>query len=218
MDRGVAREDVASEEVLNPLHRKKTLRDSQVGLTRELILKATAEHALRDPLLEFSMQDIASEAGMHLRSVYRHFPTKRVLLESFFDWVLSQLDYHELVGNVHTLDDLPVLVREMYARAATMPENLRQATLVVGSMPLHLRHRQEAERLRDLFLSELPDLDRREAEHSFAVLRQLVSGRAVVPLASMPDPDGGEALAWAVSTLITALRARNAAAAATKGR
>lgn len=200
-----------------PSHGKRSLRDAQLELTRELIMKATAEQARQDPLLDFSMQDVAAEAGMHLRSVYRHFPTRRALLEAFFEWVASQIDAGELIRSVRSLDDLPVLVREVYTRIAAMPEHLRRASALLGAMPLRSQMRQETEGIRDLFFAELPNLDPGELRHSFAVIRQMLSGRTVVPLTAVPDPDGGEALAWAVSTLIDDLKARDAAAARARG-
>ena len=69
------------------------LRTSQKEATRQRILDA-AGHLMEDRgLEEFSFAALAEEAGVQERTVYRHFPTKRVLIESLCDWYRKRIQY-----------------------------------------------------------------------------------------------------------------------------
>jgi len=66
------------------------LRDRQKAETREQILRAVARQLEAGPLEDLSFADIAHEAGLGERTVYRHFPTKEALLGAFWAWLQAQ--------------------------------------------------------------------------------------------------------------------------------
>jgi glycosyltransferase involved in cell wall biosynthesis len=67
-----------------------SLRDRQKAETREVILRAVGRQLEAGRLDDLSFADIAEEAGLGERTVYRHFPTKEALLGAFFAWLQAQ--------------------------------------------------------------------------------------------------------------------------------
>jgi glycosyltransferase involved in cell wall biosynthesis len=67
-----------------------SLRDRQKAATREQILRAVARQLEAGQLEELSFADVAAEAGLGERTVYRHFPTKEALLGAFWAWIQAQ--------------------------------------------------------------------------------------------------------------------------------
>jgi glycosyltransferase involved in cell wall biosynthesis len=66
------------------------LRDRQREETREQILRAVGRHLESGPLEDLSFADIARDAGVGERTVYRYFPTKEALLGAFWAWLQNQ--------------------------------------------------------------------------------------------------------------------------------
>ena len=66
------------------------LRDRQKAATRDEILRAVARKLETTPLEDLSFAEIAQEAGVGERTVYRHFPTKEALLGAFWAWMQTQ--------------------------------------------------------------------------------------------------------------------------------
>src|SRR5687767_1255825 len=73
-------------------------RAAQAAQTRDLILDALVRVMARG-VAELSMPAVAREAGVSLRTVYRHFPTKRDLL--------AALDAHLAARIGYSLDPFP---------------------------------------------------------------------------------------------------------------
>jgi len=66
------------------------LRDRQKAATRDEILRAIARKLETTPLDDLGFAEIAQEAGVGERTVYRHFPTKEALLGAFWAWMQTQ--------------------------------------------------------------------------------------------------------------------------------
>src|ERR1700749_4933239 len=66
------------------------LRDKQREETREQILRAVGHQLEAGPLEDLSFAEIAKDAGVGERTVYRHFPTKESLLGAFWAWMQTQ--------------------------------------------------------------------------------------------------------------------------------
>ena len=67
-----------------------SLRDRQREETREQILRAVGRQLEADSLEDLSFSDIAKDAGVGERTVYRYFPTKEALLGAFWSWLQGQ--------------------------------------------------------------------------------------------------------------------------------
>src|ERR1700761_3570812 len=67
-----------------------SLRDRQREETREQILRAVGSQLESASLEDLSFSDIAKDAGVGERTVYRHFPTREALLGAFWSWMQTQ--------------------------------------------------------------------------------------------------------------------------------
>jgi len=65
-------------------------RDRQRQETREHILRAVARQLEAGEMEDVSFAEIARDAGVGERTVYRHFPTKEALLGAFWSWMQAQ--------------------------------------------------------------------------------------------------------------------------------
>jgi glycosyltransferase involved in cell wall biosynthesis len=66
------------------------LRDRQREETRAQILRAVGRQLEHRSLEDLSFAEIARDAGVGERTVYRHFPTKEALLGAFWAWMQSE--------------------------------------------------------------------------------------------------------------------------------
>src|SRR5437016_896045 len=86
------------------------LREQQAAETRHAILKAVLTLFERDDDFDIAMPAVAKEAGVSLRTVYRHFPTKADLLMG-----LAEIqDLRSAVFDATTPDELAVAVADQY--------------------------------------------------------------------------------------------------------
>jgi len=67
-----------------------TLRDRQRAETREQIMRAVGRQMERGGLEDVSFAEVAKDAGLGERTVYRYFPTKEALLGAFWAWMQSE--------------------------------------------------------------------------------------------------------------------------------
>ena len=65
-------------------------RDQRRAETREQILRAVAGQMERGDLEDLSFAEVARDAGLGERTVYRHFPTKEALLGAFWSWMQTE--------------------------------------------------------------------------------------------------------------------------------
>ena len=65
-------------------------RDRQREETRQQILRAVARQLEAGEMEDLSFAEVAKEAGVGERTVYRHFPTKEALLGAFWSWMQTQ--------------------------------------------------------------------------------------------------------------------------------
>ena len=95
------------------------LRDRQKAETRELILRAVGRRLEAGGVEELSFAEVAAEAKVGERTVYRHFPTKEALLGAFWTWLHQHPGDPDAGGDE---DDLPLrqdIVRPMRILLAT---------------------------------------------------------------------------------------------------
>src|SRR5580693_1005104 len=75
---------------MKPPASSQNLRDRQREETREQILRAVGHQLEQGPLEDLSFAEIAKDAKVGERTVYRYFPTKEALLGAFCAWMQSQ--------------------------------------------------------------------------------------------------------------------------------
>lgn len=175
-----------------------------------------------DPLLGFSMQEVARRAGVSLRSVYRHFPGRKQLFEALYDWSSERVGVPSVVASIRTLDDLPSGAKDLFARFESELPVVRAgvlASLALGTSPS--RRSDWDAVVEDVFRDALPDLETEQARRGYAMLRLLFTSRVWLTLSDrfgLDTPSAAEAVEWAAETLVADLRRRNAEQSGTKSK
>src|ERR1700759_947199 len=85
------------------------LRARQREETREHILRAVGHQLGQGPLEDLSFAEIAKDAKVGERTVYRYFPTKEALLGPFWAWMQSQAGGHQAPERAKPPRSLPRL-------------------------------------------------------------------------------------------------------------
>jgi AcrR family transcriptional regulator len=191
-----------------------TLREQHAELTRELILRALAELLQNERAGEFSMADVARNAGVSLRTVYRHFPTREELLAAATDWIDARI-----FGDVpfdETVEDLPKLFRYACEQWKEHPRLARAMALSQAGQSGRADRR--VERLARIHgalaevTNELPHEEKRKAVAVLAYLENVLAWVTMRDATGLESGEVEEAVEWAMRTLIEDLRRRNHAA------
>lgn len=188
-----------------------SLREKQVEMTRELILRAVAERLEREAPGEISVADIAKESGASLRTVYRYFPTRDELLAASADWINERI--FGGMPYAETLDALMAELPETFERFGEHPELVRTMALTETGRSVRAKRREQRlarmrEALEDV-TGRLPRHERRQAEAVIGSLYDMGTWVSMHDEAGLSGRDAGEAVAWAIQTLIEDLRRRS---------
>jgi AcrR family transcriptional regulator len=100
-------------------------RAAQAAQTRDLILDALVRVLARG-VAELSMPAVAREAGVSLRTVYRHFPTKRDLITALA-WHLDERMGYSLTPYPRDLGELTANIRQYFRALDGMDATIRAA-------------------------------------------------------------------------------------------
>lgn len=184
-----------------------SLRDQQAAVARERILRAVAELIERDGATVVTMPQVAELSGVSLRTLYRYFPTREALLDGAGRWIggeLLQQGYPKSLDDVadsfqracREFDDRPGLVRAM-------------ALSEVGREARSARREERLDAIRHALEQEVGALTAAEIRKAEAVLAYLHNMLAYTTLREEHHLSGeeiGDALGWAIRTLIADLR------------
>jgi len=195
-----------------------SLREQQSRLTGELILRAVAKLLEGDDPDEISVPEVARHAGVSLRTVYRYFPTRDELFAATGEWIGEHL-----FGDApfeQTADELGEVFKRVCERFDEAPRLVRAMALSQAgrSVRSHRRDRR-MESIRNALAEvtdNLPKQEVREAEAVFFHLESMLAWVTMRDEAGLNGKQTGEAIAWAIRTLVADLRRRNHAAGANK--
>jgi len=179
-------------------------RAAQAAQTRELILDALVRVMARG-VAELSMPAVARESGVSLRTVYRHFPTKRDLLAAMDTHFERRMGYSltpyprdldELAANIRryfrALDDMDATTRAAWSNQIT--SEVRDA----AGLPAKLQALATA-------LEPLAGaLGDRERAHLFNIVATLFSRYTLQRLQDdlgITAEEAAESVVWAIQTL-----------------
>ena len=187
-----------------------SLREQHALATRERILEAVADLLERDEVKELTVPAVAEASGVSLRTVYRYYPTREELLEAAARWIGDELLKHPYPRD---LDEVADLYEAGAADFDERPGLVR--ALALSQLGRHVRGYRRGERLeaiRHALRAELTDLSEPELKQAEAVLAYLHNMLAYTTLREENGLCGeeiGEAIGWAIRTLIADLRTRN---------
>jgi len=179
-----------------------TLHDRRAALGRDAVLDALVTHLEAGDADGISMEDLAREAGVSRRTLYRYFPTRADLLAAAGDHVR---------GRVLNIDSsiapggLAASFRAGVARSEARPQLARALLATESGRAVRGTFRQaRVEAIRREVKSLAPHLARREAERAAALLTYLCSLNAWVSLqdeSGLSPERAEEAVLWAIELI-----------------
>ena len=186
-----------------------TLRHQQEEETRAVLLKALVDDVIERGAAEVSLPKVAKRAKVSVPTVYRHFPTKALLLEAMGEEVERRLGLLAFPAQAKDLAAfIPVLFRNFDDN-----EGLMRARMKAG-IAGKIRRSRQAERATQMEAAlREPMRAFKPAEQRLAVgvLRTLASSFAWELMRDnwgMRAEESGRACAWAVRVLLKEI-ARN---------
>jgi AcrR family transcriptional regulator len=186
-----------------------SLREQHAEATRERILSAVADLLERGEADDLTMPDVAKASGISLRTVYRYYPTRDELLEAAGRWIGDELLRHPYP---ETLDEVAELFRVGCRDFDEHPGLVR--ALALSQLGQSVRGYRRRERLQAIGaalrgeLGDLPEPELRRAEAVLAYLHNMLAYTALRDESGLSGDEIGEALGWAIETLVKDLRER----------
>lgn len=186
--------------------RKRTLRARLDETTRDVIVDAAIEQLVEQGAFDFSYYALARRAGMSVRTIYRHFPTR----DDLFDALSRRLD--KVVGLDYSRDRAGILwitravfgVYDQHAQAFI-------AQLAAGQGRVRLRGRSKRVALmRDILAKDLPSIPTERLNAVAGLFICLFSPSIWQRLrddAGLDGKAGGDVVAWAIDVMWSALEA-----------
>lgn len=101
------------------------LRAQQAEATRSRIIEA-AMRVMAGGIATLSIPDVAREAGVSVPTVYRHFGTKRDLVDAIYPYLASRAGI-EPIDVPKTVDEFREMVRNVFGRLESLGELARVA-------------------------------------------------------------------------------------------
>jgi AcrR family transcriptional regulator len=189
-----------------------TLRDQQAAVARDRIFRAVAELLERAGSGALTMPQVAELSGVSLRTIYRYFPTRELLLEAAGRWIGGELLKQ---GYPASLDDVADSFELACSEFDERPGLVRAMALSqVGREARSPRRGERLQAIRQSLEQEVGGLSKRELRQAEAVLAYLHNMLAYTTLREEQQLSGaeiGEALGWAIRTLVADLRRRQQA-------
>jgi AcrR family transcriptional regulator len=192
---------------------KSTLRETQAQQTKGLILDALV-HLLDDRTAdEISTRQLAEQACVSLRTVYRHFPDRDALLNGLAERLATAMGTRELEAGLETIDDLGPMIETLFAANDDFAALVR-AEVLFNSDPARQAQesRQRTDRTTALMAASFADLDARDRRHLVAIIRSLSAGRTWLHMREgfgLTGSQSGPIVAWAVNVLLAEARRGN---------
>jgi len=187
-----------------------SIRERQAAVIREAILDALAARLDHDDPDDVAMPQVASDAGISLRTLYRYFPTREAMFDAVGDYVVARLG---LPPQIEGADTISRVFLESARRGAQSPQLVRAmlwTRLGRRARSPHRRRRVEAitTALAEV-TSHLPPDEARRREGAIVYLASLPAWITVSEECGLSAEDARLGIAWAIDTLVAALREEN---------
>jgi AcrR family transcriptional regulator len=187
-----------------------SLRDRQAAVIREAILDALAGRLDHDEPDDVAMTQVAADAGISLRTLYRYFPTREAMFDAVGDHVVARLGLpREITG----AEDIAPVFLESAMRGAQSPELVRAMLWTrLGRRARSAHRRRRVESISAALAevtSHLPPAEARRREAAIVYLCSLPAWITVSEECELSAEDARQGIAWAIETLVGALRQEN---------
>lgn len=184
-----------------------TLRERQAALARSAVLEALRDHLERGDADEVSMDELAEEAGISRRTLYRYFPTRGDLLAAAGSWIRDEvLQLPIEIGD----EGIAASFRAAAARLNENPQLARALLRTDTGRAIRTGYRSERiEAIRRALRRDVSGLSRGELDRAAAVLGYLCSSSAWITIqdeAALSASAAQAAVVWAIDTLLARLR------------
>ena len=184
-----------------------SLRQRQAALARRAIFETLVKHLEAGDADDIAMDDLATEAGVSRRTLYRYFPSRDALLAAAAEWIRGEV----LVLPVDVGDEgIAESFRQAAARLEKRPELARALLRTTTGRALRTGYRSErVAAIRRALRTEVPGLPQRELDRGAAVLTYLCSSNAWITIQDESGLDARKAQAaveWAIEALLARLR------------
>lgn len=184
-----------------------TLRERQASLARQAIFEALVQHLEAGDADDVPMEDLANEAGVSRRTLYRYFPTRSALLAEAAEWIRSDVLALPIeIGDEGITRSFRLAASRLEGRPGLARALLRSAT---GRALRGEYRRARVDAVRRALAREVPGIPRRDMDRAAPVLAYLCSSNAWITIQDESGLDARHAQAaveWAIETLLTRLR------------
>jgi AcrR family transcriptional regulator len=187
-----------------------SLREQHSLATRERIFEAVADLLEHGDTEELTVPAVAEASGVSLRTIYRYYPTREELLEAAGRWIGDELLRHPYPRDLDGVADLYQAGARDFDKRPGLVRALAFSHL--GQRVRVYRRRERLETIGRALRAELTELSEPELQRGEAVLAYLHNMLAYTTLREENGLSGaeiGEAIGWAIRTLIADLRKRN---------
>ena len=184
------------------------LRDRQSTVARTAIFEALVRHLEAGDADDVSMEELAREAGVSRRTLYRYFPSRSELLAAVSDWIRDDVLQLPIgIGDEGIAESFRVAA----ARVQRRPELARALLKTETGRAVRTGYRGDrAKAIRGALQREVPNLPPSDVRQAAAVLGYLCSSNAWITIQDESGVSAARAQAavvWAINTLLAQLRA-----------
>lgn len=184
-----------------------SLRERQAEQIRSGVLEVVIRQLETRPVDDLSMGDVAEEAGISLRTLYRYFPDKPALLSAAGQQVVDSLGLPIDIGGPEAISASFLDAARRFSDRPRLARALVQTTAgrAARSSARTPRTQAVAAALQPL----TDDLDPDKRRWAAAVIAHLCSLQSWVAIANdtgLDDAEAQLAVAWAIDALITTLK------------
>jgi AcrR family transcriptional regulator len=180
------------------------LRREQAEQTRARIVEA-ARLLVVSGVEGLTMQQAAKEAGVALRTVFRHFPTREDLLDAVWQAMNRQMGE---TPDLDSLDELTQFVPELFGRYEAVEGQIRGAMFASTFESSRRRLGSgRAQKMRKAVAAQFVGGDERSRAMAAAAAYTLTIPLVSIPLKEaygLSTPEAARAVAWAIRTLAAA--------------
>ena len=192
-----------------------TLRERQAEQVRVTVLDAVARQLEERSVDDIAMADVAADAGISLRTLYRYFPDRAALLHAAGEHLYRALGIGTEIADAA---DIAASFRDAATKLSSRPALTRALVQTTAGRAARSAARvQRVEEIRTALAPLTDGLDADTARRATAVIAHLCSAASWVAVSDdsgLDDEDAQQAVAWAIDTLIAVLRSQQPSASA----